>query len=172
MPPQEESETETLVEAPSLQQPPLRVPGLVRFLPDQLALYPYDALLPQQPSRRRRRRRRASEECLPVVDKTMVNLLDHVRTNLVVVFVFDAEQPHSLRLRNALVDLLATRRDLLFGVAISSVPAADEQIHSHPEEQLESAAAAASPCTAAHLVLTVNNTLSTSNRCATNRLAF
>ena len=148
MPPHEQEkekdtkgETDSLVQTSSVSLQP-RVPGLLRFLPDQLSCYPYDALQPWTSRNQRRRQRRASKECR-IIDKKMVNLLDHVRT-VVVVFCFDAQQPHSVRLRNSLVELLSTRRELMLVVAVSSVLGDNKSIicsHDH-DQDLEST----SPC--------------------------
>jgi hypothetical protein len=90
-------------------RPAPRVPGLLRFLPEKIIRYPHDAVVwinirKDRGSRRSNKRRRKEE--VPSVTKEVVSLSRLLINEAVtLIFLIDPYQPHSMRIRNQLVEL-------------------------------------------------------------------
>jgi hypothetical protein len=108
--------------------------GLLAFLDDSADFFPYDAdewktkLTAKAPKSRRSRRRAAAEE--PTTETLLVppgetiafsTVLAAEQPQVILLFFYDPEQSHSVRVRNRIVQLLAspTTRPLLMCCAIS-----------------------------------------------------
>ncbi|GKY99168.1 hypothetical protein MPSEU_000872300 [Mayamaea pseudoterrestris] len=108
------------------QQLPRRVPGLLRFLPDQVTLYAHDAIVWTETTKRlrpgaRRKREQQQQQHDSVTSPCMVDLLDLVNgKNIVVLLFMDLTQQHSLAIRKALVRLAESHSQQVACIVIAS----------------------------------------------------
>ncbi|GKY99160.1 hypothetical protein MPSEU_000871500 [Mayamaea pseudoterrestris] len=104
--------------------PPRRVPGLLRFLPDQVTFYDHDAIAWTETTKRLRpgaRRKREQQQQDDSIPPRIIDLLDLVNGKDIVVLLFmDLTQQHSLTIRKALFRLVEAHAQQVACIAIAS----------------------------------------------------
>ena len=103
-----------------------RVPGLLRFFPERVTRFPFDAVAwnsvsKQRTNRIRQRQRSNNTSQGSAIQKESVLLSNTILSqSVVVVFVFDPYQAHSLKIRKQLVELCSAFDTDIVCLAITS----------------------------------------------------